>query len=583
MKAKLVKCIALVGVSILAFMLSFSVVVFADEIQNLETVDGVFKAQGANIVISKDSRLFQDTVVLGNLVLADGTLDLDGNKLEITGDLIQLGGKIILNGGQLHVGKDYTIGSEDKNANAYLCMTNKNDYVKVNGSFATYSNCSHFGYLTAGTLEVKGDFLQKEGDKSNFIAMGTHKVILSGEGEQTIEFDSPPNHPGMTVLEYSRMNILQITRPINERYNFVNETRVWAKLVKDYYEVPKSPVEVNVLGNGYVKKDGEEILPTNYKVSFEVGSEIDLMAYENEGSEFAYWEDGEIGKVISNNPFYKLVVGTGSKLKAVFHEKPETTEELMVVFKDRSGRILQSTKVPKYQSAVAPEDPYMPGYMFIKWDQDFESVVTNMIISPVFRRLEEQYTVTVSGGKLSTGETEGKYQFDIPVEVIADEAPEGKKFSHWTQDGVKVGTKDTFSFFMPMRDTELTAVFVDEDEALDTEPFIALSEHVIVDSFDKTILFTATRNVESGYQLIESGVILLQSDKEPEAPITLETENIVRGKISNDSTDQFYVRKINVEDGATWYGRAYLIYKNPEGVIKTVYSEKTARGTMMQE
>ena len=85
---------------------------------------------------------------------------------------------------------------------------------------------------------------------------------------------------------------------------------------------------------------------------------------------------------------------------------------------------------------------------------------------------------------------------------------------------------------------------------------------MIVEEFDQTIIFTATRNMTEGYNLIESGVILLKSDAELEEPITLETENIICGRISNDSTDQFYVRKINVEEEATWYGRAYLIYKN---------------------
>ncbi len=94
---------------------------------------------------------------------------MDGNELEVTGNLIQKGGKIILNGGKLKVGKDYTIGSEENYPNAYLIMKNENDYVEVNGSFATYSSNSHFGCLTAGTLEVKGDFFQKADFKKNEI------------------------------------------------------------------------------------------------------------------------------------------------------------------------------------------------------------------------------------------------------------------------------------------------------------------------------------------------------------------------------------------------------------------------------
>lgn len=576
MSVKSGKSIVFVMICVLAFMLSFSVGVFANESPNMAQVDNIFNIQGSNVVINKNVRLFQDTVVTGDLELRDGELDLDGKELVVTGNLIQKGGKIILNGGKLKVEKNYTIGSEGNYPNAYLIMKNENDYIEVKGSFATYSSNSHIGCLTAGTLEVKGDFFQKVDIKktkysSNFVASGTHKVILSGEGIQTVEFNSP---------EYSYMNILCITKPLEEGYNFVNEERVWVKLVKLFDEVPKNSLEVNVLGDGFVKENGEKVLPTSYKYDYEVGTEIELEAYANEGSEFAYWEDGEIGRILSDNPIYKLVMGTGAKLKAVFYQNPEVAEELMVVFKDRSGRILQSTKVPKNEEAVAPEDPYMTGYRFVRWNQDFSNVVSNMIITPVFRRLADLYTVTVTGGELSTGGTEGQYLFDVPVEVVANKAPEGKKFSHWEQDGIKVSTKSTFSFFVPMRDTNLTAVFVDENEVLDTEPFIALSENTIVDHLDHTVIFTATRNMTEGYQLIESGIILLKSYEELQEPLTLETENIIRGRISNDSTSQFYVRKINVEDGATWYGRAYLIYKNPEGVIKTVYSEVTAKGTM---
>ena len=93
-------------------------------------------------------------------------------------------------------------------------------------------------------------------------------------------------------------------------------------------------------------------------------------------------------------------------------------------------------------------------------------------------------------------------------------------------------------------------------EIIDTAPFITLSEDVIVNKDDKTMIFVANRSVGEGYTLIESGVILLKAGADYEGEITLGTENILRGRIHNDSTDQFYVRKINVADGDIWYGRA---------------------------
>ena len=118
-----------------------------------------------------------------------------------------------------------------------------------------------------------------------------------------------------------------------------------------------------------------------------------------------------------------------------------------------------------------------------------------MVILPVFRRLPDRYSIAVNGGTLSDGKTKGEYQFDMPVSVIADEAEDGMKFSHWEQDGVKISRSREFTFFMPKKDTKLTAIFVEDTEHVDTTPFITLSEDVIVDKDAKNIMFVATRNI----------------------------------------------------------------------------------------
>ncbi|AUG57804.1 fibronectin type III domain-containing protein [Acetivibrio saccincola] len=344
----------------------------------------------------------------------------------------------------------------------------------------------------------------------------------------------------------------------------------------------KKLMEVTAVGNGWVRLNDESTnLPQNYKDSFEYGTEIKLTAIPDRDSEFAYWEDISNGRMISTNPVYRTIITSGENIKAVFYKKAtEETEVFTVVFKDRGGRILKSTNVAKNQPAIPPKDPVMTGYQFVGWDRDFSSVTSNMVISPVFKRLPDKYIVTVEGGRLITGETKGEYKFDMPVKVVANEEEEGMKFSHWTMDGRKVSLEPEYVFFMPKKDIVLTAVFVEDAEIIDTAPFITLSEDVIVNKDDKTMIFVANRSVGEGYTLIESGVILLKAGADYEGEITLGTENILRGRIHNDSTDQFYVRKINVADGDIWYGRAYLIYEDGDGNIFTVYSENTAKGIM---
>ena len=71
-------------------------------------------------------------------------------------------------------------------------MINEMDCVKISGSFVTQSQHDHSSLLTAGVLEVGGDFTQINYITSNnFKASGNHKVILNGDELQTVKFGAP--------------------------------------------------------------------------------------------------------------------------------------------------------------------------------------------------------------------------------------------------------------------------------------------------------------------------------------------------------------------------------------------------------
>ena len=186
------------------------------------------------VAIRRIGAISVDTKIDGSLTIADQVLDLDGHSLTITGNLNQLstyGASLIkINGGSLTVGGDYNVGYniwEEQpellsDSGSVLEMTNDSDYVYVGGNFTTYSVADHTGYLTAGTIEVKGDFTQgaAEGHPMNFAASGTHNTVLSGDTVQTVTFNDP---------ETSSFNILKLTNPIDAGYIF-NTTPVWKVL-----------------------------------------------------------------------------------------------------------------------------------------------------------------------------------------------------------------------------------------------------------------------------------------------------------------------------------------------------------------
>jgi len=137
--------------------------------------------------------VLQENTLIGEGVVLKGNLDLNGFKLMIEGDLLQTGGSLRINGGELYVKGDYRIESTSGGSvSANLYMTNDNDYVKVDGNFVVNSSNNNT-YLTAGTMEIKGDFIQKGSAINNFRASENHKVILSGERPQRVRFGTLGN------------------------------------------------------------------------------------------------------------------------------------------------------------------------------------------------------------------------------------------------------------------------------------------------------------------------------------------------------------------------------------------------------
>ena len=136
-------------------------------------------------------------VIDGNVKLEGGTLNLQGQTLQINGDLIHSGGILDINGGTLIVTGDYRIQKPSGTGYTYssglLRMDNAGDEIQIQGDFITDSSQSHSDYLTAGTMDVQGDFTQLSsaggsGSMDNFKTSGSHKVILSGSGKQIISF-----------------------------------------------------------------------------------------------------------------------------------------------------------------------------------------------------------------------------------------------------------------------------------------------------------------------------------------------------------------------------------------------------------
>jgi len=175
---------------------------------------------------------------LGELNLSGGIITITGaggwdqrsggltigtnGRMSVSGSYIHQSGQLSLNGGSLEIAGDYLQqsdgngdGTYESNCNGQLYMSNPDDYMLVGGmaqfwAFGYY-NSSTPPSLTAGMLEIKGDFMQKFASSTNysysdgsFRASGAHRVKLSGTATQTVTFENPGG---------SYFNILEVTNP----------------------------------------------------------------------------------------------------------------------------------------------------------------------------------------------------------------------------------------------------------------------------------------------------------------------------------------------------------------------------------
>ena len=174
-----------------------------------------------DIRFTENRTLSDDLHIGGAVVLDGGKFDLNGHTMTV-GSYVNLWNTTLnINKGKLLILGDLNFGTANSYSRGRINMNNAADYILVNGNVIWYMYSNYNG-LTAGTIEVKGDFTQKYSYyTNNFAPRGDHKVILSGNRVQKVNFASAT----------SQFNILEITKPIGTGYVF-SRTPLWIELIE---------------------------------------------------------------------------------------------------------------------------------------------------------------------------------------------------------------------------------------------------------------------------------------------------------------------------------------------------------------
>lgn len=98
-------------------------------------------------------------------------------------------------------------------------------------------------------------------------------------------------------------------------------------------------------------------------------------------------------------------------------------DKFKIVFKDWDGTVLKTENVKPGEGASAPEIPKQTGYVFTGWDEEFDSVVKDMVITALYQKNEKPMAL-VAAPRININKKQGTSNdgFQIKVEHKADGA-----------------------------------------------------------------------------------------------------------------------------------------------------------------
>jgi len=309
------------------------------------------------------------------------------------------------------------------------------------------------------------------------------------------------------------------------------------------------------------------------ELTYAYGTEVELIAIDDEGYRFAGWVDAVTGKRLSLQAIYSFKITDDTQLIASFVQ--DDTESYIVSFVSESGMIISVQQVARGDNAIPPAAPSKPDTAFVGWNADYNNIQSDLTLRPVYSANGVTYNVTVIDGSIAGGITE--YEFDTFVSVTADPPSNGLVFSHWEMNGSIVSYSEIYFFYVT---GHVTVIAIFDEVSMFKSPRVSISPDVIVNATAGKISFIGQiQSASSDFTLIECGLVVKQS-AQPINELHFGTAGAIRAKSNVQTlTGQFMMNKTGVQAGETWYAVAYLIYQDNEGHIVTKYSDVTS-GTM---
>ena len=189
--------------------------------------------------------------------------------------------------------------------------------------------------------------------------------------------------------------------------------------------------------------------------------------------------------------------------------------------------------------------------------------------------MERKAVVIIS----TNDQAETKYcEIGEQVKVIAANASDGEKFSHWTVNEKPICYNESYTFTV-YKDITVTSVYIEEAEEVQKEVSVLCN----VSYAKGKVKFLSKYSVPAdvGHKVIKAGVVATDSTgytaiQEAQQELTLDTTATIRLKKYGATTDLYlanFTQYLKTSRSTTWYARGYITYQNDSGEQYTVYSD----------
>lgn len=313
--------------------------------------------------------------------------------------------------------------------------------------------------------------------------------------------------------------------------------------------------------------------------SMPVGVSVTVTA--NGTNPFIGWVKSN-GLVLTTDVTYTFITTGDDYLKAVY--KTDNPDATSVVFKDdKANRIIDTQYYVAGDEIVMPALPTNATHLATSWSMTAEEIKAcvakgeAVTVVPIWEQIFNYVNISATGGTVN-GESSVSILKYGSITLLADDAPANQKFAYWADENGNVISYKSECKLYGCSDAVYTAVFIDENEAIDYEIILNVDINTAADSPDTNTAMLGWEVAEaSDVRFIQAGALLV--DEENYNPETFYKgtfdSNVKKWTPTSSqqlSSNFIMLNNIGAKSGSTWYIQAWITVEI-DSVEHTFYSD----------